>query len=362
MALASVDSSTSSRNRLKELDIFRGIAMLGMFAVSFSGNREASFHQLRHAAWHGCRLADIVFPMFLVAVGAAVELARKRSQFSWRPAIRRAAILFLLGYALDAIEEGSFLVDLGVLQRISICYLAVLPLRNASTRFLLLFLTSLFALYLFLMLSTEFVGLSWQSRWEKHHTVAELVDTIFLPSKHPNNEGLVSTITAIASTISGMILIRITGMFRADKIFSLGCALLALGLSLALPLEETAFWIPLNKRLWTPSYVLSTSGLSYILYATLVVLPKRRFLQALFNPLAEAGANALTIYVAARLISSAVADSGLPGKPSLRMRFFDLLNTLLSPPLASLAYSLLLMSALLFLAKVVARYGFRIKV
>src|SRR6266481_3095514 len=133
---------TDATERLHALDVFRGVTIAAMILVSTPGSWEAVYPWLEHAPWNGCTLADLVFPFLLFAMGAAVPfaLARRRGIHRGvrRHVIRRAAILFLLGLMLNAIEAlpplhlSTFRIP-GVLQRIAIVYLAVAWLTERAS-------------------------------------------------------------------------------------------------------------------------------------------------------------------------------------------------------------------------------------
>ena len=129
-------------SRLDALDAFRGLTIAAMILVSTPGTWNAVYTPLDHAAWHGWTPTDLVFPFLLFAMGAAVPfaLARRRGipRGVRRHVIRRAAILFLLGLMLNAIEAlaplhlSTFRIP-GVLQRIAIVYLAVAWLTERAS-------------------------------------------------------------------------------------------------------------------------------------------------------------------------------------------------------------------------------------
>src|SRR5262249_19926097 len=120
--------------RLESLDVFRGLTIAGMILVSTPGTWAAVYAPLDHAAWNGWTPTDLVFPFLLFAMGAAVPYALERRRGHSRRVrghvLRRAAILFLLGLVLNAIEAtpplqlATFRIP-GVLQRIAIVYAAV---------------------------------------------------------------------------------------------------------------------------------------------------------------------------------------------------------------------------------------------
>src|SRR5215831_10721638 len=125
--------------RLESLDVFRGLTIAGMILVSTPGTWTAVYAPLDHAAWNGWTPTDLVFPFLLFAMGAAVPFALERRRDTPRHVrhhvLRRAALLFLLGLLLNAIETppplslAAFRIP-GVLQRIAIVYAAVAALTE----------------------------------------------------------------------------------------------------------------------------------------------------------------------------------------------------------------------------------------
>src|SRR5262245_46434513 len=122
-------TTSSSTSRLPSLDVLRGLTIAAMILVSTPGTWDAVYWPLDHAIWNGWTLADLVFPFLLFAMGAAVPfaLARRRHvpKHLWRHVIRRAAVLFGIGLALNVLDPSAhfslstFRIP-GVLQRIAI--------------------------------------------------------------------------------------------------------------------------------------------------------------------------------------------------------------------------------------------------
>src|SRR5215470_11130493 len=129
--------------RLDSLDVFRGLTIAGMILVSTPGTWNAVYTPLDHAAWNGWTPTDLVFPFLLFAMGAAVPFALSRRRGGRRSirrhVVQRAAILIVLGLALNAIETppplalATFRIP-GVLQRIGIVYLAVAIVTERLSR------------------------------------------------------------------------------------------------------------------------------------------------------------------------------------------------------------------------------------
>src|SRR5260221_12133608 len=134
-------SMTDAPARLDSLDVFRGVTIAAMILVSTPGSWSAVYVPLDHAVWNGWTPTDLVFPFLLFAMGAAVPfaLARRRDtpRRVRRHVLRRAAILFLLGIVLNAIETplplhvATFRLP-GVLQRIAIVYAAIAALTERT--------------------------------------------------------------------------------------------------------------------------------------------------------------------------------------------------------------------------------------
>src|SRR3954463_12223199 len=127
--------------RLESLDVFRGMTIAAMILVSTPGTWSAVYPPLDHAVWNGWTPTDLVFPFLLFAMGAAVPfaLARRRGdpRLVRRHVVQRAAILFVLGLLLNAIETppplqlATFRIP-GVLQRIALVYAAIAALTERA--------------------------------------------------------------------------------------------------------------------------------------------------------------------------------------------------------------------------------------
>lgn len=254
--------------RLTSLDVFRGLTVAGMILVNNAGDWGQVFGQLEHAAWHGCTATDLIFPFFLFIVGVSTSfsLSSRGPGAPLGPIVRRAAILFALGLLLNAVPftlERPVRV-MGVLQRISLCYLvAALLAARASLRAQALVAAGLLAGTWAALLLPGF-------DLEKGSDVGAWVDRLLLPGRlHQakpdyalfDPEGLFSTLPATVTTITGVFAGRWLGASavapheRASGLFFAGLVATIAGL-------VAAHVMPINKSLWTPSYVLFTSGLA----------------------------------------------------------------------------------------------------
>src|SRR5438445_7525937 len=115
-----------NRPRLTSLDVLRGLTILGMIVVNNQGNGSHVLPSLGHATWHGLTAADLVFPFFLVIMGVSMAMSFARRRPSPWKVLRRGALLFALGFFLNAFPhfDPAEVHIMGVLQRIALVYLA----------------------------------------------------------------------------------------------------------------------------------------------------------------------------------------------------------------------------------------------
>ena len=301
-------TSSSGRPRLDSLDAFRGLTIAAMIVVSTPGTWDALYWPLDHAAWNGWTPTDLIFPFLLFAMGAAVPVALSRRRASARPVhhhvMRRAVVLFGLGLVLNAIQAApplhlaSFRI-LGVLQRIAIVYVAVAWLTERTSRRTQLGVTLAILIgYWALMMLVPVPGVG-AGVLTPDGNLASFLDRLLLGRHlaHPQweSEGLLSTIPSIATAFAGVFaadwLTRAGSVrHRSGWLAAAGVAITALGL-----LWDRVF--PINKNLWTSSFVLLSGGLAmFVLAACHWILDVRRWRLGSTAFLAL-GRNALTAYV-----------------------------------------------------------------
>jgi predicted acyltransferase len=262
--------------RLESLDVFRGLTIAGMILVSTPGTWEAVYPQFEHAPWNGCTLADLVFPFLLFAMGAAVPfaLARRRGTTSLRRhVLRRAAMLFLLGLVLNAIETpppllfATFRIP-GVLQRIALVYLVVSWLtERASLRTQAAVAAGALVAYWAVIVLTPVPGCR-APTLSGECNVGSFIDRSLFGRHmlHPawDPEGLLSTVPAIATALAGVFagewLKESSARHRTTTLFAAGVAA-----TLAALAWHRVF--PINKNLWTSSFALLSAGFAAQLLA-----------------------------------------------------------------------------------------------
>lgn len=311
------------KQRFTSLDIFRGLTVFLMIMVN-NGYGGSQYSQMSHSQWHGLTLCDLVFPFFLFMVGVSAYLALSKDGFTPTPsAYRRIALrtvkFFLIGVALHAwdaiVWNPSILLtplDLlanlriwGVLQRIALCYgiVSIILLQTHNVKWLFTIATSLLVIY--------GVILHFGNGYEASETnILCIVDrTLFgeahLYHKSPiDPEGLVGTISSVAHVLIGAIIgyiVKFKGLdMRTKMIYMLiiGILILAAGILINLPI---------NKRIWSPSYVLITCGISTLMLILLNNQFCTRFL-AFFNLV---GRHAFAAYILSEMLCSIVYILGI---------------------------------------------------
>ncbi len=265
--------------RFVPLDLFRGATVALMFLVNLPGSFEHVYPALDHAEWHGLTFADLVFPWFLVCVGAAVPLAidARRAKGMTTAALAgqiiwRSFLLFAIGVFLGWILRPRGTLDdiriAGVLQRIALVYGASALFylwSGARVRIIALVAFALLGLTWFLLTQVDVPGYG-AANLALGTNIFAWVDQQFLPGrlfrKSWDPEGIGGTLPAIASTLTGMAMLcslRHTKVPHHLLLVLVGGLLTGAGV-----LWSWSF--PLNKNLWTSSYVLVTSGLGFILW------------------------------------------------------------------------------------------------
>ncbi len=363
--------------RLPSVDCLRGLAVAGMILANNPGDRDHVYAMLRHAAWDGCTLADLVFPLFLFLVGVSVALAvdgyRIRDGLApgfWPRVLRRACVLFLLGLAENAWLHLS-LAELrlpGVLQRIAVVYLVAvwLHVRLRTDRGLALTVVATLLGYWLLLALVPVPGLGRPSL-DKAVNLESWLDQLVL-GRHIwkagtawDPEGLLSTLPAAALGLIGVLVgrrLRAGGLGPAAGA-ALGLAMIGLGLAWGMV-------FPLNKSLCTSSFVLFTGGIGLALLAVAHGLLDDAGPRLWSAPLRALGQNALTVYVAASLGASILRLATFPGpsgaRVSAQQRLFQaLFGGWPDPFLASVAWGVLFLALAWLVAWALAKRGIAIR-
>ena len=312
------------QKRYLSLDVFRGMTIALMILVNNPGTWAHVYAPLRHAKWHGCTLTDLVFPFFLFIAGAAmrfslakVNLCRNKKVYTkifWR-----AVTIFAFGLLLNAFPfirqdwDWSTFRIMGVLQRIGIAYGigAFLVVRFSFTQLWGIIVSTLLGYWLLLW------GFGGTDPYSLDQNIVGVIDAAILGESHLwtglgvpfDPEGLLSTIPAIVTLLLGymaglMIQTASDTKENVKKMIFFGAILIGAGLA-------WAFIFPMNKSLWTSSYVIFTAGLATVILAVLVWCCDLKGIAKIFWPFIVYGTNSIFLFV----------GSGLWTKTILKIHF-----------------------------------------
>jgi predicted acyltransferase len=297
--------STSSR-RLGSLDAFRGLAILGMLLVNEKTFGAATPEQLTHAGWsEGIHLADFVFPWFLFIVGVAIPFsaAARRQRGMTRKAyylgaLRRTAILVLLGCLINSSYAHRPLFDIGILQLIGFAYFVAALLSAASIRVRLgvatAFLVGYWALLRFLPIPGASAGV-----FEKQlNAITYLNDTYLSRLSLGNATSVIPTAALVLIGTAIGDIVRSTQPSRRKM-----QVMLISGVSMTLVGWLGGFSIQPNKPLWTPSFILISAGCGILVLGVFYYLIDVRQLRRWAFPLVVAGMNAIVAFVGPMLVN-----------------------------------------------------------
>ena len=329
-----------------------------MILVNTPGSWEAVYAPLAHATWHGFTPTDLVFPFFLFVMGTTMAqvLPRKITQPKWQWQIfKRSMALFLVGIGLNIFPfvvqdwNWSSIRIMGVLQRIALCYLLCTPFCLVRRTWRLGFCTATLLLYW-----TCLIVFGGEQPYDQAHNAVRQLDLLVLGSDHLwmgrgipfDPEGLLSTWPAMVTVLLG---------YESDslrktpqKLALAGCFLAILGL-LWHP------WFPINKQLWTSSYVLLSAGLGCLVLAFLE-WTESRGLRAVFTPF---GQNPLFLYVVSIMWIKILLKTSyvLEGQPinGYAYLFETVFEPLCAPQLASLVFALTHVAVFWLMARYMSR-------
>ena len=374
---------TTTRERLVSLDVFRGLTIAGMLLVNDPGTWSAIFPPLEHAEWHGWTPTDLIFPFFLFIVGITthLSLSARRARGDGDSAIvrqilRRGIIIYLLGFAMamfpfyqwghiDAIPNATawdriiwrieHVRILGVLPRIGIVYICagLLTLKTTVKQQIIIIAALLFG-YWFAMTLIPVPGeneIGALLLHTKDRNLAAYLDRAILGTNHTwvgsvtfDPEGPFSTIPAIATAMLGVLagrwialrdkslLDRVTGLFAVGSI----------GMMVGLMWNWS---FPINKNLWTSSYVIFTAGMACVALATIMWIVDQNSVKWWTKPFVVFGVNPIVAFVGsgvlARLIYTLLHVNYQGKSIALQDAIYQIVFLPWLPPrVASLAFAL----------------------
>lgn len=363
---AAPPNSAAPPGRLTALDVFRGLTIAGMVLVNNPGSWEHVYAPLRHAEWDGCTPTDLIFPFFLFIVGVSMAMSLRR----WMPpasgtsherppagvslkTLRRGLLLTVLGLGLNALGvwlrhypamDWSVLRWTGVLQRIGACFLAgslvVVLLPRLGVTVLIGVLLGGYHAALKAYTEHGVVG-----PLAPDSNLCRAVDLWVFPAGHlyrspTDPEGLLSTLPALATTLLGFQAGRLITL--ANERAPLATMLLARGALLAGAGFLWSLSLPLNKALWTSSYVLFTAGLASGLLGLCIAASRVSAVRRLLWPFEVFGLNAIALFVGSGVVARLLGFFTVDGTTSVSRWTYDrLVASGLSEINASLAFALL---------------------
>ncbi len=304
----------TTKERLLSLDVFRGLTIAGMILVNNPGSWGHVYPPLLHAKWHGWTPTDLIFPFFLFIIGVAMtfSFAKQLSEADNKKKLylkvaKRTLILFGLGLFLSGFPEYKLetIRIPGVLQRIAVVYLfASLITLNTNLKGQAWTAGGLLLFYWALMKLIPVPGYG-AGNLTAEGNLAAYVDRLLLHGHTYKEtwdpEGILSTIPAIATTLSGVLtghLIRSgkAKMEIAGWMFVIGWGAILLGLIWGI-------WFPINKSLWTSSYVIFTSGAALQFLGVCFWLIDINGWKAWARPAIIYGMNAIAVFVLSGLVA-----------------------------------------------------------
>ncbi len=356
------------QTRLIALDVFRGMTLVLMLIVNNPGDWGQVYGPFLHADWHGCTLTDLVFPFFLFIVGVAIPLAlgaRKESGKTeiqlYRKIFIRVLIIFLLGIFLSGFPYFRLATIRipGVLQRIAIVYgiVSILYLYF-SIRSLLIIGAAILIVYWGMMTLMPVPGLGYASL-EPETNLGAWLDYKLLKghlwsqSKVWDPEGILSTLPAIGTGIlgvwTGTLLKKSWSLHeKINQVFFIGVICLLIGY----------FWdmvFPINKKIWTSSYVVFVGGLSMMTLASLIYLIDIKGSKSWTKHFIYFGMNSLMVFVGSGIVARLMGIIKIPvGDISMSLKSWTYQGyqyQWLDPKVSSLLFALSFMLLFYFILK-----------
>ncbi|MCI2228759.1 heparan-alpha-glucosaminide N-acetyltransferase domain-containing protein [Polaribacter sp. MSW13] len=295
-----------TKERLKALDVLRGITIASMILVNTPGSWSYVYWPLLHAKWHGFTPTDAVFPFFLFIVGVSIHFAFKNfkpgeNKKALKKIIKRTIIIFAIGLFLNLFPKFNFetVRYFGILQRIAIAYgvgaSLCLFFKKRNLAYIIIGILVLYWAILYFFVPENPFG--------PQTNLVGKIDLYLFGSNHVwkglgfpfDPEGLLSTLPSISTVLIG----SLTGGFlsNASKNSVKIKTLLSYGISLMILGYVWGFVFPINKSLWTSSYVCFAAGLAMVVLALLIWIIDVKKYSKWSIPFIHFGTNPLFIFV-----------------------------------------------------------------
>jgi predicted acyltransferase len=358
--------------RVPSVDIFRGATILLMILVNTPGTWSAVYAPFLHAPWHGYTLTDLVFPFFLFIVGVSISLSYKDKKL--KPPVflklsKRSLKLIGLGLFLGSftisfpfIEDFESIRFPGVLQRIGLVFFftSITYLLGSKRSTALIIGIILLAYWLWMgFLPIEGVAPTYEravNNWANFIDLKLLGSHMWKPDYDP--EGILSTLPAIATALLGTLagdILRSNTYQKASPLFISGIVLLGLG-----HLLDLSF--PINKALWSSSFVLVTAGWANLVLGTLFYLREVKKL-TFGRVFSKVGSNAIAIYFTSSFVTKLFYLIPINGSSIHGVLFEKIyLHQAVDPALSSLLYAITVCAFYVFMASFMYQKKIFIKV
>ncbi|MCF4100601.1 heparan-alpha-glucosaminide N-acetyltransferase domain-containing protein [Gillisia sp. M10.2A] len=369
--------------RYLSLDVLRGLTIALMVLVNTPGSWGTIYAPFKHAAWHGFTITDLVFPSFLFVVGNAMSFSLKKYQNKSHTAflqkvLKRSALIFLIGLFLSAFpfvyrnEAGDLVFKnlvnmriMGVLQRIAVCYLLAsllihyLKLKGAA-------LVSLWILSGYWLIMYVF-----GTHPEPYSLTGNAALKFDLLIFRPENlwrgfgvtfdpEGLLSSLPAVVNVVAGYI----TGMFiqKSGNTFSTVWKLIVAGIVLIIVAYIWNPFFPINKPIWTSSYVLLSVGWDLVIIAALISIIELWNFKRWTYFFEVFGKNPLFIFALSGIVVMLMNIIRIDGIASKTWLYNNIFLNHLTPYNASLAFAVCYMLLMWLVGYVMDKKNIYIKV
>jgi len=390
--------------RLLSLDVFRGMTVAGMLLVNNPGTWSAIYPPLEHAPWHGWTPTDLIFPFFLFIVGITTELSLRARRARGddegailRQILRRGALIFLFGFLLSGFPfftwppalEGASLLErvahrldhwrvMGVLQRIGVAYLigGLLTWRTSIRQQLAILAVLLFGYWaLMTLVPVPDTGVAGRFVLDKPDQLLSAwldrtilgVDHLWAGAKTWDPEGLLSTMPAVGTMICG----TFAGKWLSQRERPLTdrlAGLFAVG-ALAMMLGAMWHWVfPINKSIWTSSYVVFTAGIGAVSLATITWVVDVQQWRRWTSPFVVYGVNPMLAFLGSGLMARCISSiwtwetAGGTRTSAQGFVFSTVFASWLPPREASLAYAVCFVSFWYLVLLGARKRGFVLKV
>ena len=326
--------------RLMSLDVFRGLTIAAMLLVNNAGDWGHVWGPLEHADWHGCTATDLIFPFFLFIMGVAMQFSfagRLAKEGGRRGVIiqifKRTIILFSLGLILHVFADWGYMGHYrvyGVLQRIAICYFIVsFIMINTNIQGQIKYFFGFLVVYYLILKLIPSPGQTVASL-DRFKNIMDYVDTkLFgswnyehsetIASMYHDPEGLISTLGALGTTLAGGVCgywLRRKDKNDMEKVAGMS----AIGVILIIAAKLLKHDIPLNKNIWTPSYVIYTAGAALLCLSVCYWLIDIKGWRTWAKPFLYYGTNAIAAYFGASMMALIIVIIRVTGDGGKVMR------------------------------------------